>query len=623
MIKEIKYNLYDDNDAMESSLLRGILLFNCLESRKSRKDFIPRAVFSIIVEGEGKYNNAQILSIFNTRFRYGMETDELDTIIQNLKKDGHINANGEVILKNRSGKEFYESISLETSNLLDRVISKAELLLKCSFPNHDLVRENIRRALSVYFKLYGYAFFDLQENSWDERAGEAISKAMENLSEREGRAIVKVLGDTLNNNEERDQSILRIWARAFIIMEIINLDPSLRDFKADKLRGKEFILDTDFVIRSLTSSLEQSQPYKTIIGRLRELGCKMYLPHEVFDEVKGHISEAYFAYSKIGEGISTYPPEVLSNAYGNVFLEDYATLLEVDEAKKGMTFPEYINNISDGRSDRLLKTVLGRIYGEETLSRLLSVQVDSVCLDLLHRKILEYTKTAYKADKRSEVRKSEISRTDAFLYLATAKKNEGTEEDTILSRKVYLLTQSTRAAKAAHDVGLFQKHIVCHPGALISILEETGNLEGSKINVVNLFDNPFLAFTAKEVWEIVEPVIHDARYMKHSQIERLRSDVDFQLDLKMTSKDGRIPLEKRNQTIRREMGILTVDEIEKMQHDLADTRQKLQVSMSRVEELENTNKKKEKEIIRLKSTKATSKDNKRQRAGTRRNKRKP
>ena len=71
------------------------------------------------------------------------------------------------------------------------------------------------------------------------------------------------------------------------------------------------------------------------------------------------------------------------------------------------------------------------------------------------------------------------------------------------------------------------------------------------------------------------------------------------------------------------MGILTVDEIEKMQHDLADTRQKLQVSMSRVEELENTNKKKEKEIIRLKSTKATSKDNKRQRAGTRRNKRKP
>ena len=54
MIKEIKYHLYDDNNAMESSLLRGILLFNCLENRRSRRDFIPRAVFSIIVEGDGE-----------------------------------------------------------------------------------------------------------------------------------------------------------------------------------------------------------------------------------------------------------------------------------------------------------------------------------------------------------------------------------------------------------------------------------------------------------------------------------------------------------------------------------------------------------------------------------------
>lgn len=620
MIREIKYPLYDNNNAMESSLLRGILLFNCLENRRSRKDFIPRAVFSIIVEGDGEYSTAQILGVFNERFKYGMSRGELDTIIQNLKNEGHLDANGKVVLSSRSGKEYYEAIDLETNNLFERIIRKTELLLKSSFPNPDLVKENIRRALSVYFKLYGYAFFDLQEKSWDESAGDAISKAMANLSEREGYALVKVIGETLNNSIEEDQTILRQWARAFIIMEIINLDPSLRNFKAEKLRGKEFILDTDFVLRCLTTSLEQSKPYKAIIGRLKSLGCKLFLPKEVFGEVKGHISEALSTFSTIGDGIRTFPPEVFRNGYGNVFLEDYVTLLEVDSSKKDMSFTEYIRNVSDVRNDRLLKDVLANTFGEETLIRPFSIQVEKENQAKLQNKILEYTNTAFKAERRSDTRKTEISKTDAFLYLATAKKNEGTEEDSILSRKTYLLTQSTRAAKAAKDVGLFQKHIVCHPNALIALLEETGNLDGDEVNVVNLFDNPFLAFTAKEVWEIIQPVIRDAKYMKHSQIIRLRKDVDYQLDLKMTSKDGRIPLEKRTQKIKNEMGIMTVEDIEQMRKQLSDTQEQLHVAQTRVDELENDNIKKNKEIVRLKSTKATTKTSSKK--GNKRGKRK-
>ena len=449
-------------------------------------------------------------------------------------------------------------------------------------------------------------FFDLQEKSWDESAGEAISKAVANLSEREGRALVKVLGDTLNNNDQDDQLILKQWARAFIIMEIINLDPSLRDFKADRLRGKEFIIDTDFVLRCLTTSLEQSKPYKAIISRLRGLNCKMFLPKEVLGEVKGHISEAIMTYNRIQDGTRTFPPDLFRNVYGNVFLEDYATILELDDSKKDMSFPDYMKNISNGRDDRLLMAVLASTFGKETIDRPFDIQVDKTSQEKLQDKILEYTKTAFKAERRSDNRKNEISKTDAFLYLATAKKNEGTDGDTVLSRKTYLLTQSTRAAKAAKDVGLFQNHIICHPNALISILEETGNLNGEEVNVVNLFDNPFLAFTAKEVWDIVEPVIHDAKYMKHSQIERLRNDVDYQLDLRMTAKDGRIPAEKRNQRIKREMGILTAEDIDKLQQKLDAAQEKLQASQSRVEELENDNRKKDKEIVRLKSTKAIS-----------------
>ena len=140
---------------------------------------------------------------------------------------------------------------------------------------------------------------------------------------------------------------------------------------------------------------------------------------------------------------------------------------------------------------------------------------------------------------------------------------------------------------------------------MISILEETGNLDGDEVNVVNLFDNPFLAYTAKEVWDIVDPVIKEAKvFMKHSQIDRLRDDVDYLIDLKMTVKDARLSVEKRNQKIKRELCILTVEDIERLQQQLDETQKRLQTSESKVEELENDNKKKEKEIVRLRSTKA-------------------
>lgn len=607
MIKEIKYHLYDDNNAMESSLLRGILLFNCLEKRRSRKDFIPRAVFSIIVEGDGNYTDSEILSIFNERFKYGMSQGELTTIVQNLKNEGHLSADGKVVLSNRNGKEYYEAIDLETSNLFDRIIFKTGLLLGGSVSNTDIVKENIRRALSVYFKLYGYSFFDLQENSWDDRAEEAISNAMENLSEREGRALVKVIGETLNNNNVEDQSILNQWARAFIMMEIISLDPSLRNFKAEKLRGKEFVLDTDFVLRCLTTSLEQSKPYKTIICQLRKLGCKMFLPKEVFAEVNGHIQEARSTYNRVGDGIKTFPVEAIRNGFRNVFLEDYVTLVETCETKKDMSFPDYINNFYDSRNKDLLKSVFESIFGEEAIYSPFDIQVPEADMSRLQEKILEYTNTAVKADVRSDIRKSEISKTDAYLYLATSKKNVGTTGDTILSRKSYLLTRSTRAAKAAKDVGLFQKNIVCHPNALISILEETGNLDGGEINIVNLFDNPFLAYTAKEIWSVISPIIGDARYMKYSRIEKLRNDVDFQLDLQMTSQNGHLSSEKRKQKIKNALEVMSVEDVEQLKRELANAQKQLQITNTRVEELEKDNQKITKEIVRLRSTKAITK----------------
>ena len=595
-MKEIQYPLYDNNNALEASLLRGILLFNKMESHPSRKQIIPRAVFSVIVEGEGDYSNEQILNLFNKRFKYNMTSVELNTIIRNLKAKGHLDKEGHPI---QSGF-YYDAIGLETSNLFDRIIQRVESRIHSGFSDKDMVKENIRRAFSVYFKLYGYAFFEMQESSWDEGAHKAVLQAIENLSTREGEALVQVLSETIENPSVEDKQVLEQWARAFVMMEMINLDPSLRNFKAEKLRDKEFILDTDFVLRCLTTEVEHSKDYRRVIQHLKQIGCKLFLPQQVQNEVIGHATEALSIYYMYGDNIETFPPEVFREGIRNVFLEDFVMLRMTDARKRDLHFREYLGNIYDSRRPDLLNTVLRSVFGESILNNELPEDVDRQQLIILSRKILEYTNTAYKANLRTDQRKSEISKTDAFLYLVTVKRNEHTSGDSLLSQKTYLLTRSTRANKAAKDTGLFQSYIVCHPNALISILKETGNAGDSEIGIINLFDNPFLAYTAHELWTVLEPIVHEAKVFKHSTIERLRCDVDYLIDAKMTARSDMDFTSKKNK-LQEKLGVITYEKYELLENELAQTKERLHQKESEYDCLQDEYNKKNRELVRIKS----------------------
>ncbi|MBQ5415252.1 MAG: hypothetical protein IIU22_03640, partial [Firmicutes bacterium] len=81
------------------------------------------------------------------------------------------------------------------------------------------------------------------------------------------------------------------------------------------------------------------------------------------------------------------------------------------------------------------------------------------------------------------------------------------DEEKPLSKRTYLLTSSDRTNKCAKELGIFQKDICCDPKALLAIMQETGGLNGGKIEIINLFDNPFLVFTANEVWKEVKPIL--------------------------------------------------------------------------------------------------------------------
>ncbi len=57
----------------------------------------------------------------------------------------------------------------------------------------------------------------------------------------------------------------------------MNLDPSLREFQETRMRGKTFILDTDFVLRSIIREHPRHSAYLALVQKLNDLEHKSTL----------------------------------------------------------------------------------------------------------------------------------------------------------------------------------------------------------------------------------------------------------------------------------------------------------------------------------------------------------
>ena len=559
MAKEITYSLYKDRPEMEASLLRGILLFNSKEKRINRDEMMQKALFSIILEGKGGYTDEQIKSVFASRFKISLDSILLSQMRRRLQEEKHLDAQGYPIEKEK-GQDFFESIENETEALYDGIIQKVEASLKSNIVNRSILKENIRNSLSVYFKMYRYAFFDLQDTMDQGETDNAIRVAMMNLDKRTGESLVREIAYTLKNPSERESLILEQWARAFITTQILGLDPTLKNFQATRLRDKEFILDTDFVLRCLTSESENSDLYHLILEKLKEIKCKLYIPEDVIKEVKEHLNSARSTYAKYGERITTYFDEVFRSGIPNVFIEDYVKLKRYK--KPDLSFDVYIHNFEFS----FLPNVFDRIFGKDNMSNTFPANLASEDdIKNLALKILPHTESTFLGEKSTDERNQEISRVDALLYLVAKSRNKGSTEAKLLSGKTYLVTRTTRSMRAAKECGLFIKNIVCNPDALMAILKETGIADMKDVKIINLFDNPFLTYVAREMWDKIGPFIKEkAVLIKHEGIDALRHDVDVCLDEGLT---GGKPSKSAIQRFKQKVGIYLPEDIEKIQKE--------------------------------------------------------
>lgn len=545
----IDIHVLDNRDSLEVSELRSALVFGHKKIRDSRDSIMMKAVFSIILYlKEDERTITGVLDSYCEKLCHAgdkMDVGQLKTILNKLTEEKLIEINEERITVKTSAnaEKFVNNVNERTVTFINKIIEKTQNEYGRSIEPKfkEKLTVNIKMALSVYFKLAGFEFFKKARKSHENETEDAVAVAMKNISDNKlSNALITALADTIHSDDKETREILEIWGKAYMSTQVMNLDPSLRQFKLRQLRGKAFVLDTDFVLNCLAKKTRFSEVYSRVLNTLVSSNCQcdVIIPYEVVTEVNNHAKSAIFLYSQFGDGVMQLPDEFLETQLANVFIEDYVKIKRSDPDCRELTFNNYLKNIVyPGRPSFLEKKVasispkikmgfdksFGNIGEDSRLEDLKKTIYQDIC-------------KSEKGCKRDDSVNHEIAQTDAILYLTVYKKDEGLDDLYALSKKAYLLSRSTRSMKCAKRLKFENNDVICTPKTLIAVFSEIGMVNNENSSIINLFENPFLTYTAHRIWNDVEGLMSVGADIKYSDIDRLRYEYEDDVNDVLTAR---------------------------------------------------------------------------------------
>ncbi|NOT76981.1 MAG: hypothetical protein HOP08_18815 [Cyclobacteriaceae bacterium] len=512
-------------DVLQTSLLKCSLLFTFNRNAQStRKDLFDRLILSVIASANG-VTTKDILNTLNNKYSRSFSEDQIKTSALRLVKQEFVNNNNQSFSASKRAIEYIEGsvtkIEQSTDALINDIVDKVIVAENSQLDRATIakVKSNVKKSLSAFFRLHGvdYTNSHIAEKSVNADFGFEKNKALidltkEGLSERIGTALTYSIGDTIQNPTDEQAETLSHWAKAFIGLQILNLDPALKEFQATNFSKKTFIIDTDFLLNCLVEECELSKIYRRLVKQLKVLNCKMIISPGVIAEVIKH-GEAENNYTYFRATFKTVDENIVNEKIHNVFVKGYYLGLLHGSISQTTTFKTYLSNYIHKDAPYqfivdLIEQYFPNTFIFEELSTTSQKPLDQELLEKLTNLINDQTKNTFKAQWRSEDENREVSLNDAKMYLITYFLNEQTSHDpkAILPGKYYLLTSSTRAARCGLRINLTTS-ISVKPETLISLLDQLGSFEISSKEFVNVFENPYLVEVANECWTDIKTLI--------------------------------------------------------------------------------------------------------------------
>lgn len=498
-----------------------------------------KLILSVVVN-QREITITNIQSFLQEKYSRNIPEEQIKSSMERLKKDKFVSEkDGKILTTSKAIADIEEKvleIYQETEALINEIIEKITRLSSKSIDNTTFskIKSNIKESLSAYFRLHGFDYIcNNQISPVNIDKNEDLIKITKGngLNNEIGDLLVYALGDTLKNPTEKQADTLFKWAKAFIGVQILNLDPTLKEFQKTIFAQKTFIVDTDVLLNCIVKESELNKTYVRLIKELKSWGCNLIIPEEVIAEVIKH-GDAQSQYYYFKTAFDSVDENIISEHIHNVFLKGYYLGIINNTILRTTSFKQYLSNyIHDDSPYSFLIDYINYCFPDtfkiKNLSEISKQQIPQDLFERLTNSICVITKKTFKAKWRTNEENLEISQNDAKMYLTAYSLNDqsSTKEKRILPHRYYLLTNSGRAARCGLKEGL-QTSISVKPEILISLFEQLGIFEIKSKEFLNIFENPYLVNIAENCWDNIKLLIDSGVNLTGTHPVRLKYDLN-------------------------------------------------------------------------------------------------
>ncbi len=522
--------------------------------QRTRKSLLDEATLAILLQGARPMTTEEILGVAREALKAealhdpGQVEASLDRLVRResaTKEGSAFRAREEELARLEAA-----TISLEATqgSAISDIVT--DVCIAAKEPIGDAIRArleaNAHEVLVEYFRMNGLELSQFFLSG--EQAGLVYSKGTPRLLEiarngvpaHLGDLLVTAIGRALCTPSLAQAEYFAACSRGYIALQVMNVDPALREFQATRFKTKVFIVDTDVVLAAIVHDLPSSETYRRLIRQLVQFGARVLVPEEVIGEVVTHLSIAPQTYDYFGPVLPFLSEELASTEIWNAVVSGYWYYSRRQGWANRADFLRYWGNYYDAKqpgafiADVIRETLTDVAMHDIALA--LGVSITREEYDTAVSTLMEVMEGTRKAAHRTEEQKRGLAKQDATLMLAVEKYNQsvGKVEKALLGKKAYLLSSSGRYVRATEKLKL-DPQLAARPHIVIALLEMIGPSSVGDRELVALFENPLLQQAVGACWDNIKVLLDAGLDLTDKSITRLRCDVERRLHDRISS----------------------------------------------------------------------------------------
>ena len=351
----------DENGQRE--ILRASLAFcfdkNAPKARKSIMDYIYLGLLSDSQETTAERLASKFHSVIPNE---NPTKPQVLASIERLNKNGLTKSQGENIAITKTGLATIAAATVNaksaTDSLIRDIVSNMRKIAGSDFSDaeKEFIAQNTGDMLMTLFQNFGIEISNKVLRKGQvvriniDSSDDLLEIARRRIKPEIARLLLSVVAEIINKPNEEQAIILKNWALAYLGVEIMNLDPALKQLHAQKLSAKTFIVDTDFLLDCLVKECEISKTYIALVEKLLVLGCKVIVPVSCVREALTHATIAHRTYNYFNPHLLSLNSETADIQIGNVFVKGYYFAIKNGYKSNKVTFDKYMEDYLDPRS---------------------------------------------------------------------------------------------------------------------------------------------------------------------------------------------------------------------------------------------------------------------------------